>query len=309
MAGAGPIDTRMDALAFAMLVALATLWGGTFILAEIILAHWPVMTLVATRVALAALALWVGIAVFRIAIPTKIAIWGAFFIMGVVNNAVPFTLIVYGQTGITAGLAAILNATTPLFTALIAALALPDEAFSARKGVGLTLGVIGVAVMIGLSALATLGADLLNQLAAVGATLSYGVAAVYARRFRRLGVHPAAVSVGQLTMSALIMVPLALAIDGMVMFAPAPGTVWVAVFANAVLGTALAYILYFGIISRAGATNAALVTVLVPVVTILVGALALGERLHLTQFMGMELIMAGFLVMDGRIFAVLRRAG
>lgn len=304
---APPRAIAMDGIAWAMLVLLSVLWGGSFVLVEVILTALPVMTLVALRVLIAACTLWMVVLALGLRLPRRRGIYARFMVLGLFNNAVPFLLIVWGQTAITAGLAAILNVTTPLFAALVAGVFLADERLTRARIGGIALGLMGVTVMIGPAALLTLGQDVLHQLAVVGASLSYGISAVYARRFLRLDVPPLIVATGQLTASSLILVPTALLVDGVALVG-VPAGVWVAVLANACLSTALAYILYFRIVARAGATNATLVTVLVPVVAILVGALALGERLGAPQLAGMVLIFAGLMVIDGRLLRRRRAA-
>lgn len=300
------ITTRMDAATWGMLVALAVLWGGSFIFVEVILVEVPVLTLVALRVGIASVILWAVVAASGKALPRSAGVWAAFLVMGIFNNAVPFSLIVWGQTEITAGLAAILNATTPLFAGLIAGVFLADERLSAAKVAGLLLGIAGVAVMIGPDAVASLGAHIVAELAVLGAALSYASAAVFGRRFHRLGISPLVLSAGQASASALVLVPLALLFDApLSMPMPSAGVV-LAILGNAVLSTALAYILYFAVLARAGATNAALVTVLVPVVAVLAGVLLLEEQVTAGQIGGMVLIIAGLAVIDGRLW---RRTG
>ena len=303
-ASPAPAAVRMDVQSWLMLVALATVWGGTFVFVEIILTAVPVLTLVAFRVGIAALTLWCVMGLLRIRLPHTLGLWASFAVMGLVNNVLPFSAIVWGQTGITAGLAAILNATTPLFAAIIAGMTLPDERLTPGKIAGLGLGLLGVAVMVGPGALAGLGENLPHQLAVVAAALSYGVAAVFGRRFRRYGLPPVALAAGQLTASSAVLVPLALVLDGPGTFiAPGPG-MWVVIILNACLSTAFAYLLYFRILARAGATNTTLVTVLIPVVAVILGAFLLGERLTAGEFCGMALIFAGLAVIDGRLLRV-----
>ncbi|WMS43291.1 DMT family transporter [Acuticoccus sp. MNP-M23] len=293
---------RMDGPAWVMLVALSALWGCSFVFVEVILTAIPVLSLVALRVLFAALTLWIAVGLIGAAIPRAPRIWGAFAVLGFVNNAVPFSLIVYGQTEITAGLAAILNATTPLFTGLIAGIALTDERLTPAKLGGMALGLTGVVVMIGPGAILALGEEILPELAILGAALSYALAAVYGRRFKRFGVRPVVIAAGQTSASATIMVPLALFMDGPAVFQVDSPLIWAAVVANACLSTALAYILYFTILGRAGATNASLVTVLVPVFAVIAGTLLLNESLAIEQICGMGLIFAGLAVIDGRLF-------
>ncbi|MEM6763112.1 MAG: DMT family transporter [Pseudomonadota bacterium] len=284
-----------------MLVLLSVLWGSSFVFVELILTAIPVFTLVALRVSIAAIALWISVLATGAKLPTALPVWAAFGVLGLLNNVVPFSLIVWGQTAITAGLAAILNATTPIFTAVIATLVLADEKLTAAKMAGLILGLCGVAVMIGPDAVATLGEDLFHQLAVLGAALSYGFAAVFVRRFKGFGAPPMVIAAGQTSAAGLIMVPVALLVDGpSVLGAPGLG-VWSAILANAVLSTAFAYCLYFILLRRAGATNTVLVTVLVPVVAVVVGTITLNEALSATQIVGMMLIFCALAVIDGRL--------
>jgi drug/metabolite transporter (DMT)-like permease len=224
----------------------------------------------------------------------------------VLNNALPFCLIVWGQTQIASGLAAILNATTPLWTVLLAHALTRDERINAEKAAGVLVGFAGVAAMIGPALLAEIGADALAQLAVLAAAVSYAFAGIYGRRFRAMGVPPLVTATGQVTASTLLLLPLALAVDRPWQLAlPGPTTV-AAVLGFALLSTALAYVLYFRLLASAGATNLLLVTFLIPVSAILLGALVLGERLTARQLLGMALIGAGLAAIDGRLLRRLR---
>jgi len=296
-----PITPVMGGADWIMLLALSVLWGGSFYFVGIAVTGLPVLTIVALRVSLAALTLWAVLLLTGRRVPVQPRVIGALLVMGLVNNAIPFGLIVWGQTSIGAGLASILNATTPLFTVLIAGLALPDEWISARKLAGVALGFAGVVVMIGPEALGGLGRAGWAQLAILGAALSYACGGTFGRRFGGWGVDPVAVAAGQVTASSLILVPLALVLDRPWTL-PAPETgVWAAVLALAVLSTALAYVLYFRVLARAGATNILLVTFLVPVSAIVLGVGLLGEVLTPVQLAGMALIGAGLAAIDGRL--------
>ncbi|MEK9724830.1 MAG: DMT family transporter [Rhodospirillaceae bacterium] len=234
--------------------------------------------------------------------PRGTAVWAAFLGMGMLNNVIPFSLIVLGQTQIALGLASILNATTPFFTVLIAGALLVDERMSAGKLTGVGMGFAGVATMIGPAALAGLGDQTLGQLAVLGAALSYGFAGVFGRRFRDMGVDPVVVATGQVAASALVMAQLALVVDrpfGLALPGPA---VWLAVVGLAVLSTALAYVLFFRILAMAGATNVSLVTFLIPVSAIVLGVVELGETLETRHLAGMAAIGAGLAVIDGRLW-------
>ena len=302
-----PINRSMTALEWGLLLALSVLWGGSFFFVGVAVRDLPPLTIVVLRVGLAAVALYLVLLVLRVRMPADPRVWAAFFGMGLLNNAIPFALIVWGQTQIASGLAAILNATTPLFTVIVAHALTADERMTGGRLVGVAVGFAGVAVMIGLDALAGLGAGVLAQLACLAAALSYALAGVYGRRFRRMGVAPLPTAAGQVTASTVMLLPLALIVD-QPWTLPVPGSETVAALVGlAVLSTALAYILYFRILATAGATNLLLVTFLIPVSAILLGALVLGERLAPGHFLGMALIGLGLSAIDGRLWRRLAR--
>lgn len=304
------IDTRrMTASEWAMLVGLSILWGGSFFFSRVALAALPPFTLVALRVGLAAFVLNLVLVLSGTRLPRGRAVWLAFLGMGLLNNAVPFSLIVWGQTQIASGLAAILNATTPLFTVVIAHLATNDERMTGHRLAGVVIGLIGVAVMVGPDALAGLGSAFVAQLAVLGAALSYACASIFGRRFRRMAIAPLTVATGQVTASTLLILPIALWVDApWILPVPSPA-VWGAVLGAALLSTALAYIVFFRILATAGATNISLVTFLIPVSAILLGALVLGERLDPRHVIGMALIASGLAAIDGRVLRSRSRRG
>lgn len=292
---------RMGAREWAMLIALSVLWGGSFFFVGVAVREVPPLSLVLCRVGIAALALWAVLAVTGARMPGVPGLWAAFLGMGLLNNALPFALIVWGQQHIASGLAAILNATTPLFTVLVAHLLTADERLTPAKAAGVAMGLLGVAVMLGTELLGGLSLGAAAQLACLAAAMSYALAGVFGRRFRRMGVPPLASAAGQVTASSLILLPLALVVD-QPWALPVPGAAsWGAMVGLGLLSTALAYVLYFRILAVAGATNLALVTFLVPVSAILLGALVLGERLEARHFGGMALIGAGLALIDGRL--------
>jgi drug/metabolite transporter (DMT)-like permease len=291
----------MTARQWTMLLTLAALWGGSFLFNAVAVQALPVMTIVAARVGLAALVLLATLPLLGIALPRGAIVWRAFAVMGLLNNAVPFTLIVWGQGHIPSGLASILNATTPLFAVLLAHWLTADERLTASRLAGVLLGLGGVAVLVGPVALAGFGTGGLAELACIGAALSYAFAGIYGRRFRAMGVAPLAVATGQVTASSVLLVPLALAVDRPWAL-PLPGAApLLAVLALALLATALAYWLYFRLLASAGATNLLLVTLLVPPVAVALGALVLGEVPTARHGAGLALIAAGLATIDGRV--------
>lgn len=294
-----PIRRAMNARDWFMLIALGAIWGGSFFFAKVAVAEIPPLNLVLFRVGIAALALHVYLAVAGPSFRVAFTMAGSFFALALLNNIIPFSLMFAGQTAVGAGLASILNATTPFWTMILANLLTDDEKLSWNKVAGIALGMAGTAVMIGPGLLAGLGGPVWAKLALCGMALSYGCAAIFARRFRAL--PPQIVATGQLTASTIIMIPVVLLSHGVEGLFAASTHVWASVLGLAVLATAFAYILFFSLIRSAGATNASLVTLIVPVSAIILGAVFLGERLEVFEVAGMVLIAAGFLTIDGRL--------
>jgi drug/metabolite transporter (DMT)-like permease len=297
----------MTPLEWGMLLTLSLLWGGSFFFNGIALRELPPLTVVALRVGLAAAILHVVILGTGQRMPGGRKIWGAFLVMGLFNNAIPIGLIVWGQTEIASGLASILNATTPLFGVIVAHALTKDERMTGDRLAGVIVGFLGVVVMIGPAALEGVGANVAAQIAVLAAALSYAFAGVYGRRFKAMRVMPIATATGQVTASTAMMLPLALVVEQPWSLAPPSPTVLAAVLGLAVLSTVVGYILYFRILATAGATNSLLVTFLIPVSAILLGALFLGERLDPRHLAGMALIGLGLAAIDGRLLVLARR--
>lgn len=300
---ADPINLRMTAREWLLILVLSLVWGLAFFLGEVALQALQPFTIVFGRVFLAAVTLYALLPFMGLRMPSSAALWGAFLVMGALNNAIPFSLIVWGQTAITGGLAAIIIATTPIFTVVLAHFYTQDEKLSAGRLAGVLLGLAGVTVLIAPEALKSLGAGSLGatvwgQIAVVGAAAMYACAGVFARRFA--GQPPMVVATGQLTCSSLLILPLALWID-QPWALPLPGAeIWWALIGLALPGTALAYLIYFRVLATAGATNLLLVTLLVPASAVLLGMAILGEQLGLTDVLGMALIALGLAAIDGR---------
>ncbi len=295
------IKTQMGVTEWLLLLVLAVIWGGSFFFVEVALEGLGPLAIVTLRVGLAAVALWLVVALRRIPLPRSPAAWLAMAVMGVVNNVVPFSLLVWGQTVITGGLASILNATTPLFTVVIAGLLLPDERVTRLKVAGVAVGFLGAVLVIGPGELLHLGTSLWAQLACIAAGLCYAVGGVYGRRFKGLGVPPVLTAAGMVTVATLVLAPVTLAVERPWELAMPGWSVWGSVAAMALLSTALAYLLYFRVLDSAGATNLMLVTFLIPVSAILLGWLVLGERLEPLDFAGMAVISLGLALVDGRL--------
>jgi drug/metabolite transporter (DMT)-like permease len=301
------INTRMGGREWAMLVALSVLWGGSFLFVGVAVREVPPLTLVFLRVTLAAIALQVTLVAFGIRLPREARVWSALLVMSFINNIIPFSLIAWAQSHIAGGLASILNATTPLFGVVVAHYATSDEKLTGQRLAGVAVGFLGVVIMMGPAALQSLGADVLAQIAVLAASVAYALSGVYGRRFNRLGVAPLATAAGMLTISSVLLLPVMLLVDRPWTVA-APGTAAIAsIVGLSLVSTAFAYLMYFRILAAAGATNILLVTFLIPVTAIILGATLLDERLEPKHFWGMALIGAGLGAIDGRPFAALAR--
>ncbi|MFT4183788.1 MAG: DMT family transporter [Rhizobium sp.] len=290
----------MSARDWGQLLLLGGLWGGSFFFARIAVAEIPPLALVLYRVSIAALVLHLWLRIRGISFAPVLARPGAFLCLALLNNVIPFSLIFMGQTKIGAGLASVLYATTPLWTILVANLLTADEKLSTAKLAGVGLGIAGAAVMIGPGLLSDLTGPTWAKLAVIGAAISYALAVVYAKRFR--DIKPSVVATGQLTAATVLMLPIVFLFYGTGDIVTSTLSIWIAVGILGVFTTAFAFILYFNLIASAGATNASLVTLLVPASAIMLGSAFLGERLEPYEFAGLALILSSLLVVDGRLF-------
>lgn len=295
------INQTMQAREWALLILLSIIWGGSFFFVEILVDHLPPLTIVNVRVAVAALFLWFIVLGRKIPIPKTAKAWSALFIVGLINNAVPFSLLTYGQTQIESGLASIFNAMTPLFTVIIAGAFLADEKMSGGKILGVLIGLVGAVVLIGPEALKGMTGAAWGQLACLFAALSYAVAGVFARRFKEMNISPLVIATGQVSTAALLLLPLTLSIDKPWAL-PVPGALAIgSLLALSIVCTVIAYLIYFRLIATAGAVNASLVTFLIPVSAVALGVAFLGEGFSAIEILGMVLIFIGLIVMDGRL--------
>jgi len=305
--GAPMIRTQMDKSDWAILTFLALLWGGAFVFIGVAVKHVHPLTYVWLRLTIAAGAMLLFMKVKGQPLGLPRSVWGSMLLLAFLNNALPFTLFGWGQTHIASGLAAILNATTPIWGVIVAHLLTHDERMTPRKVAGVLLGFGGVATMIGPSLLANIGSGAVAQLACITASLCYALAAVWARRFKGMGLSPMSVTTGQLTAGAAMMLPVALIFDQPWTQPFPPLIAWGAIAALALMCTAFGYVLYFRLIDSAGATNALLVTLLVPPVAILLGAVLLNETLAPQDFIGLALIALGLAAIDGRLLSLFGR--
>lgn len=282
------------------LLLLALIWGGVFLAIRLALFEVPFVTTVAHRVFWAAVLLWAYVIMRGLPIPRDPKIWRALLVMGVLNNVIPFSLMAWGQLHIESGLTSVFNAGTAIFGVVIAALLLADERLTPRKIAGSLIGFFGVATAIGLDSLRNFDITSLAQLAVIAGTISYGFAGVWAR-INLSSLPPLVAAAGMLTGSALVMVPAAFVIDGVPSFDLSP-TALGAIAYYVVFATAGAYLLYYRILAAAGSANTMIVTLLMPPVSILLGAIFLNETLSPNVYIGLALLAVGLTILDGRLF-------
>jgi drug/metabolite transporter (DMT)-like permease len=289
---------KMGLKEWALLIGLSVIWGGSFFFNKVAVGEMPPLTVVFGRVALGAMGLWILVYALGHRMPALGRTWGAFLVLGFMNNLVPFTLIVWGQSQIASGLASILNATTPLFAVFVAHIFTSDERMTPGKVSGVLLGLAGVAVLIGLDALQGFGLHILAQFALLGAALCYALSGVFGRRLR--GTPTVVIATGQVTCSTLMTLPLILLVDQPWTLAMPSLGAWGAVLGLGLLCTSFAYLIFFRLLATVGATNLMLVTFLIPITAILLGSMFLDERLEIHQFAGMGLIFLALATIDGR---------
>lgn len=289
-----------------LLLILSTFFGGAFFFVVIAVDEIPPLTLALCRCGIAAAVLLAYVWAKGQSLPSDFAVWRGLVILALLNTVLPFTLIFWGQQHIPSGLAAILNATAPLFSILLAHFATADEKLTTRRALGVAVGFVGVVIVIGIDALWAVGLNVLAQLAVVAAAFCYAATGVYGRRFQRFPSAVIAASV--LLLGGLMLIPIAGLVDRPWQL-PAPSLAAVAsTIGLAVVSTAFAFLIFFRLLARTGATNLQLVAFLIPVSAILLGVGFLGEVLEWRHFAGMALIATGLAIIDGRPERLLRRA-
>jgi len=280
-----------------LMLALGTIWGSSYLFIKNLVDAADPVTIIAVRMVLGALVLGSILLVQRRALPAWGPVWGHLSVMSLLGNLLPFWLIAWSQQHTTSALAAVLNAAIPLFTLLIAAVAFRMERITPNRVAGIALGIAGVAFLTGRSVLSIEDTSGLGEVALLGASLCYGFAFAYARRFVR--GNPLSNVTAQLGIGAIVIAPVALA-TGWVdteKLAATDVAGWIILSA---IGTGLAYVIYYGLISELGATAASFVTYIIPVVGVILGWVFLDERLAWTGFLGMALIVVGVWVSVGR---------
>lgn len=284
--------------AWAELLLLGLIWGGSFLSIRIALNEVPVVTSVLHRTGWATLVLWVVVIAQRQTIPRDPKIWGAFLVMGLLNNVIPFGLMSWGQLYIESGLTSILNAATAIFGVIVAAMIFADERLTPRKLIGVSLGFLGVATAIGLEGFSNFDLRSTAQIAVIVGTVSYALASSWAR-LNLTHLPPTIAAAGMLTTSTLVLFPAAICIDGPIALNLLPQT-WGAIIYYSLIATAGAYLLYYRVLAMAGSGNLMLVTLLIPPVAIVLGAIVLGEELRAQAYVGFVLLAIGLLILNKR---------
>ncbi|MEE4194116.1 MAG: EamA family transporter [Anaerolineae bacterium] len=282
-----------------MMFGLSLLWGSSFLLIKYALKGFQPFSIVLVRVVVASVVLWSILRWQGKKLPHDKKIWRDFFVISLINNVIPFSIIMWSETQISSGLTSVLNASAPLWTVILA-LALRAEQVTWNRIIGVIFGFTGVIVMIGFSSLEGFGLHILAQVGMLLATLCYALAGQYTQRLKAL--EPNTIATGQVLCSSIIMLPVVALADKPWLQPMPSASSWAAVIALGVLGTAVAYLLYFRILLSAGPGNALLVTFIIPVNAVLLGIIVLGETFAPYQFGGMFLILLGLLAVDGRVF-------
>lgn len=273
---------------FLILLILSLIWGASFLFIKVAVGTIPPLSVAFGRTALAAVLLYLVLRSRGLNMPRWGPVWGTFLLMGLFNGAVPYTLITWAEIHIDSGLAAIVNALMPLFTVVLAHLFTGDERLNWMKVGSIFLGFLGVVALIGPAALKGLGKHVLAQSAVIAAALCYAVAVIYGRRLKE--ITPLVSATGQLFCAAFLTLPMSLVFDAP--WALSPSSISLAALTClSLLGTALAYLLYYYLLQRIGSTNLSLVTYLIPITGVFWGALLLGERLHWSSFLALGLIL------------------
>ena len=295
----------MGAPEWAALVLLSVVWGASFFFYRVMVVELAPMTIVFGRLGIAAVALHLFLLATGNPMRMPLPVWGRFALLGFVNNVIPFTLIAYSEIRISAATAALLIGCVPVFSALAAHVFTRDEKLTGNRAIGVVLGLMGVGILIGQDALQGLAnADFVGELICLSAAVVYAAAGIYSRTFS--GLPPLKVATGSVTMGALVVMPLMLAVDRPWTLPMPSGPVWGSLLAIALMGTAFAYILFFRLIARVGAMNISLVTLIQPASAALLGWLFLSEAIGARDCAGMAVIALGLLFIDGRLLKVFR---
>ena len=290
---------NMNPRTWLLMLLLGLIWGGTFFLSEILLLELSPFQIVFHRVSIAALVMVLYITFKGIALPQDGRTWLALAVMGLLNNAIPFSAIVFGQQYITGGMASILNSTTAFFGVMLSGIFLKEEAITMPKVIGVMMGILGVIIIMGFDTLSSLSLTNIGQILIIVSSISYAFASIWGKfQVKNLGVEVTAT--GMLITSSVWMFILATLIEGLP-FETLSMRSTLSLLTFAILCTSVAYLLYFAILKQAGAANLTLVTIIIPPFALILDAVALGEMVSLQELIGFAVISLGLLVISGKL--------
>ncbi len=274
----------------ALLLLLASMWGLSFLFVEVALTAVPPIWIVATRVTVGATTLLIIVTALRVPLPREARMWRHLALLGVLNNAVPWTAVAFAQQALPSGLTALLMAMVPMSTLLVS-VAVRLERLTPLRLVGLLVSLSGVALIVAGDV------DDVGRLLAVAvvlaATLLYALGTVYAKRNVSGALPPLALATGQVLSTSLIMLPIALFLEPLPDVTSLSAAVVGSLSALGALGTGIAFLVFYTLIERVGATNATMVTYLVPVVAVIAGVVVLDERLSWVALLGGAVVVLG----------------
>ncbi|NPT47607.1 EamA family transporter [Paraburkholderia sp. 1N] len=288
MSGANP------ALDLILLLTLSTLWGASYTFIRVGVATIPPLTLIAARTLIAGSVLLLWMTVQRVSMPRDPAVWRRFVVQALLNSVVPFTLIAWAERSVEAGLATILNSASPVMAFLGTWLITRHEQITPRKLFGVTAGIAGIGLVVGVNAFEGLGRQLIPQLAIVAATVCYAGAAIYGRSFR--GLSPVAPAAGSLIVGAILLVPVSLVVDRPWTLHPSLQSL-LALMALAVFSTAMAFVIYFRLIPTLGSVGTTAQAYLRVPIGVAIGIAFLGESLSPSAWLGLGCVVAGVAAM------------
>lgn len=304
-AEARALPQQMTAPQWALLTFLSVLWGASYLFNGIAVREVPLLSIVLARVGIAAFILVPLLFALGLRLPASVAAWRPFIVVSLLNNLIPFTLIVFGQREIASGLAAVLNATTPIFALLVGHVSGAGERLRANKAVGVLIGIVGVAVLVGPEAMFGRASSVFAMVCVLAASVSYALGSYWGRRFYAL--PPLVSGASQLLCSTIVLIPIVALVDQPWTWPPLSTSAVLSLIGLSTMSSALATVVYFKLLAGAGPTNTMLVTLLIPVSAIALGTLVLGEALELRHFAGAAVIGAALLVIDGRPLALAGR--
>lgn len=292
--------SRAPRIEFFLLGLLSLLWGASYALIKLSVETITPITLVATRVLIAASILWLVVLIRRCSVPSDLKTWGHFAVQSMISFIIPFTMITWGQQYVESGLAGILNSTTPIFVFLASIVLFRSERVTGEHAFGAIAGLGGVCLLIGLEALRDIGSNVAGQLAITGATVSYAAAMLYGKRFS--GIAPETTAACTLSLAAVALIPAAFIVEEPMTLRPSTTSI-LALFSLAAFCTAGAFTLYFRLVNALGAVGTSSVAYSRAAISVVIGVAFLGEAFGIASAIGMLAVLAGVAAINGQLFS------